>query len=179
VVIGLQEQAINVIEDEGFKASDIIFSLELEMKYGGQLNSHRANSPRLILEREEDAKAVYDKFEREYSELYSSYSVYPKGGVEIYNFILQATVPRPIPELPRYTKKSKTIHKNALKGERPVFWEEYNGFHDTKVYEQKLLEFGNIIDGPAIIEANDTTTVLPPGVKLTVDNYHNLILEKI
>jgi N-methylhydantoinase A/acetophenone carboxylase len=179
VVIGLQEQAINVIEDEGFKASDIIFSLELEMKYGGQLNSHRANSPRLILEREEDAKAVYDEFEREYSELYSSYSVYPQGGVEIYNFILQATVPRPIPELPRYTKKSKTIHKNALKGERPVFWEEYNGFHDTKVYEQKLLEFGNIIDGPAIIEANDTTTVLPPGVKLTVDNYHNLILEKI
>jgi len=179
VVRELQEQAIKVIEDEGFKANDIIFSLELDMKYGGQLNSHRASSPRLILEREEDAKAVYDEFEREYSELYSPYSVYPKGGVEIYNFILQATVPRPVPELATFPEKDKSPPKHALKGKRPAYWEEYKDFHETQVYEQKSLETGNIIHGPAIIEAEDTTTVLPPGIKLTVDHYLNLIIEKI
>jgi N-methylhydantoinase A/acetophenone carboxylase len=179
VMAELQKRAIAVIGDEGFRAEDIIFSLELDMKYGGQLNSHRASSPRLKLESKEDAKAVYEEFEREYSELYSPYSVYPKGGVEIYNFVLQATVPRPIPELPTYPGKGNLPPKDALKGKRPAYWEEYKGFLETRVYEQKLLETDNIIDGPAIIEAEDTTTVLPPGVKLIVDNYHNLVIEKM
>ncbi len=175
----LQEQAIAVLEDEGFGAENIIFSLELDMKYGGQLNSHRSTSPRLRLECEDDAKAVYNEFEREYSELYSPYSVYPKGGVEIYNFVLQATVPRPIPELPTYPGKGKLPPKDALKGVRPAYWEEYKAFRDTRVYEQKSLKTANIIEGPAIIEAEDTTTVLPPGVKLIVDHYHNLVIEKM
>jgi len=179
VVAELQKRAIAVLEDEGFKAGDIIFRLELDMKYGGQLSSHRANSPRLRLESEGDAKAVYEEFEREYSELYSPYSVYPKGGVEIYNFILQATVPRSIPELPTYPGKGKSPPKDALKGKRLAYWEDYKGFHDTQIYEQKSLETDNIIDGPAIVEAEDTTTVLPPGVKLIVDHYHNLVIEKI
>jgi N-methylhydantoinase A/acetophenone carboxylase len=178
-VIELQEQAVKVIEDEGFSAGDVIFTLELDMKYGGQLNSHRASSPRLVLASEEDAKAVYDEFEHEYSELYSPYSVYPKGGVEIYNFILQVTVPRPIPELPTYPEKEESPPKHALKGRRTAYWEEYKGFQDTRVYDQKSLETGNIIEGPAIVEAEDTTTVLPPGVKLVVDSYHNLIMERI
>jgi N-methylhydantoinase A/acetophenone carboxylase len=179
VVAELQNRAIAVIEDEGFKAEDIIFTLELDMKYGGQLSSHRASSPRLRLKGEEDARAVYEEFEREYSELYSPYSVYPKGGVEIYNFVLQATVPRPIPELPTYPGKEKSPPKGAMKGKRPTYWEECSGFHDTPIYEQKSLETDNIIDGPAIIEAENTTTVLPPGVKLMVDRYHNLVIEKM
>ena len=179
VVSELQRRAIAVIEDEGFRAEDIIFSLELDMKYGGQLSSHRASSPRLRLQSEEDAKAVYEEFEREYSELYSPYSVYPKGGVEIYNFVLQATIPRPVPELPTYPARGKSPSKDALKAKRPAFWEAYKGFHDTPVYEQKLLETENVIDGPAIIEAVDTTTVLPPGVKLIVDQYHSLVIEKV
>ncbi len=47
------------------------------------------------------------------------------------------------------------------------------------VYEQNLLEHGNIIEGPAIIEAADTTTVLEPGWNLSVDKYLNLIIERI
>ena len=66
-----------------------------------------------------------------------------------------------------------------MKGRRTAYWEEYKGFHDTQIYDQKSLETGNIIEGPAIVEAVDTTTVLPPGVKLAVDSYHNLIMEKI
>lgn len=179
VVEGLRAKAVKAVEDEGFRVEDIVFSLELDMKYGGQLNSHRANSPRLRLEREEDAKAVYDEFEREYSELYSSYSVFPQGGVEIYSFILQATVPRPAPELPTYPAKGESPPKEALKGQRPAYWEEYEDFHDTQIYEQSFLETGNIIEGPAIIEAGNTCTVLPPGAKITVDNYHNMIIEEI
>jgi N-methylhydantoinase A/acetophenone carboxylase len=179
VVKGLQERAVKAIEDEGFRASDIILDLELDMKYGGQLNIHRARSPRIELKGENDARAVYEEFEREYSAVFSPYSVYPQGGVEICNFILRATVPRPKPELPTYPKRGKSPLKQALKGQRQAYWEEYGSFRKTPIYEQKLLENGNIIEGPAIVEAEDTTTVIPPGVKLSVDNYLNLIMEKI
>ncbi len=179
VVKGLQERAVKSVEDEGFRPQDVIFSLELDMKYGGQLHIHRANSPRLRLDSEGDARAVYEEFEREYSELYSRYSVYPQGGVEIYNFILRATIPRSKPELPTYAQKGKTPSKEALKGQRPAYWEEYGDFRDTRIYAQEFLESGNIIEGPAIVEAEDTTTVLPPGVRLTVDSYHNLIMERV
>jgi N-methylhydantoinase A/oxoprolinase/acetone carboxylase beta subunit len=178
VVERLQAKAIKSIEDEGFRADEIVFSLELDMKYGGQLNIHRATSPRLRLETEEDARAIYLKFEREYTELYSSYSVFPQGGVEIYDFILRATVPRPKPELPTYPEKGKSPPQEALKGQRPAYWEEYKSFCDTNTYAQELLETGNTIEGPAIIEAQNTTTVLPPGIKLTIDFYHNMIIEK-
>ena len=107
VVRELQEKAVAVLDDEGFAAEDVISSLELDIKYGGQLNSHRASSPGLQLDSENDARAVYDEFEREYSELYSPYSVYPRGGVEIHNFVLQATVPRAIPDLPTYLEGAK------------------------------------------------------------------------
>lgn len=177
VVRELQGKAAAVLDDEGFAAEDVIFSLELDIKYGGQLNSHRASSPRLQLHGEDDARAVYDEFEREYSELYSPYSVYPRGGVEIHNFVLQATVPRAIPDLPTYLGRSKSPPKQALKGARPAYWEEYGGFRDTRVYEQKSLETANVIEGPAIIEAENTTTVLPPGAVLVVDRYHNLVIE--
>jgi N-methylhydantoinase A/oxoprolinase/acetone carboxylase beta subunit len=178
VVERLQAKAIKSIEDEGFRADEIVFSLELDMKYGGQLNIHRATSPRLRLETEEDARAIYLKFEREYTELYSSYSVFPQGGVEIYDFILRATVPRPKPELPTYPEIGKSPPQEALKGQRPAYWEEYKSFCDTNTYAQELLETGNTIEGPAIIEAQNTTTVLPPGIKLTIDFYHNMIIEK-
>jgi N-methylhydantoinase A len=36
---------------------------------------------------------------------------------------------------------------------------------------------GNVIEGPAIIEQMDTTTVILPNMRGTVDSYLNLILE--
>ena len=148
------------------------------MKFGGQLHTLRVLSPRLFLKSEEDVKAIYEAFEREYSERYSPFAVYPQGGVEILSFILRATAPTSKPQLPVYPKKEATPPKKASKGTRDVYWGEYGGFHKTPIYEQMLLEHGNIIEGPAVIEAESTTTVLPPGWKLSVDKYLNLILEK-
>lgn len=49
---------------------------------------------------------------------------------------------------------------------------------ETNVYDRKLLETGNIVRGPAIIEAEDTTYVIPKGKKYTVDQYLNGVIEE-
>jgi N-methylhydantoinase A/oxoprolinase/acetone carboxylase beta subunit len=171
VVRELQQRALKEIALEGLPTEAISFVLELDMKYGGLLDILRIASPRILLESENDAKEVYTAFEQEYSKVYSPFAINPEGGVDIENFAIKAIVPHPRVELPTYEEKGKTPPSSGLKGKRPVYWEEYGEFRDTPIYEQKVLECGNVVMGPAIIEAEDTTTVLPPGTMLTVSKY--------
>jgi N-methylhydantoinase A/oxoprolinase/acetone carboxylase beta subunit len=178
IIKSLQERAIKDITNEGFPVESIRFGLEIEAKYGGQLNILRFMSPLVFINSEDDVKAVYQAFEDEYCRVYNRISAYPQGGVDLLNLILRATVDYPKPELPTYPLSKETPDKEALKGRREAYWEEYGSFRPTPVYEAKLLKHGNIIGGEAVIEAENTTIVLPPGTKLSVDQYHNFIMEK-
>jgi N-methylhydantoinase A/oxoprolinase/acetone carboxylase beta subunit len=42
-----------------------------------------------------------------------------------------------------------------------------------------VLSCGNIVEGPAIIEAEHTTFVLPMGARLQIDKYMNNLIEFI
>ncbi|MBT9292117.1 hydantoinase/oxoprolinase family protein [Hyphomicrobiaceae bacterium 22] len=65
----------------------------------------------------------------------------------------------------------------ALTGRRDVWMPEAGGFVATPVYARERLAPGNRIEGPAIIEQMDTTTVVLPGMTARVDAYETLILE--
>lgn len=62
---------------------------------------------------------------------------------------------------------------------RPVWFVETAGFVDTQVLHRETLAPGDNLAGPAIIEQLDTTTVLPPGRRATVDDQGCLIIEEI
>jgi N-methylhydantoinase A len=64
----------------------------------------------------------------------------------------------------------------ASKGTRPVYYPAH-GFMDTPVYERDLLQPGNVINGPCLVEEIASTSVLTPGAKGTVDEYGNIIVE--
>lgn len=66
---------------------------------------------------------------------------------------------------------------HAVTGARPVWMAEAGDFVETKLYDRAKLKAGNVVQGPAIIDQMDTTTVVPPGMAATVDAYLNLILE--
>lgn len=177
VVRRLRQKALRDIQGEGFGEEQVVFELELDMKFGGQLNVKRATSPVILLENEQDVKAVWDQFTKEYSEAYSPLGVYPEGGIEIENFVLHAIVVQPKYELPS-AENQGTDPSAAYKGKRQAYWEEIKDFHDTNIYQMEKLACGNIIEGPAIIESENTTVVLPPGAIYTVDKYLNGMIEK-
>jgi N-methylhydantoinase A/acetophenone carboxylase len=179
VVVELQKEALKELDLEGLPTSSLLFNLELDMKFGGQIHHLRIGSPRLFLENEEGVKAIYEQFAKDYAQVFSPYSVYPGWGVEIHNFALKATVPFPKFELPAHGFKGETPPADSLKGKRDVYWKESGGFKLTNVYAQELLECGNILEGPAVIEAEHTTIVLPPGTKITVSKYMSGEIEKI
>jgi N-methylhydantoinase A len=64
----------------------------------------------------------------------------------------------------------------AVVDTRKVFFEESGDFVDTKIYNRELLKTGNIIEGPAVIEQMDSTTVIPPSFTAEIDAYHNIFL---
>ena len=174
----LKELALRDIKSEGFRPEDVTLALELDMRYGDHLILTRVASPRLYLNSEDDVKAICDAFTSIHLARYGELAAIPITGINIENFYLFATVPLPKPELPSFPLNGENAPQ-AIKGKRPVFWKQLNDFTDTDIFDAELLRAGNMIEGPAVIEARDTTIVLPPEMKYSVDRYLSGIIESI
>jgi len=57
---------------------------------------------------------------------------------------------------------------------RPVF---FGAWHDTPIYDRESLRPGAAVEGPAVIEQADTTSVVEPDMRLVVDASGNLLVE--
>jgi N-methylhydantoinase A/acetophenone carboxylase len=178
VIDSLKEIAYRDIRSESFKPDDVMLSLELDMRYGDHLRLTRVASPTLYLKSEDDVKAICKAFTNIHLARYGELAAIPVTGVNIENLYLFATVPLHKPKLPSFTLEGESPRK-ALKGKRPVYWKQYNDFKDTAIYDADLLRPGNVIRGPAVIEARDTTVVLPPGMKYSIDRYLSGIIESM
>jgi N-methylhydantoinase A len=62
-------------------------------------------------------------------------------------------------------------------GRRDVWLPEVGGFVSCQVYDRDRLLAGNRIEGPAIVDQMDATTLIVPRATATVDPYLNLLLE--
>jgi len=65
----------------------------------------------------------------------------------------------------------------ALKANREVFHTGESHSH-AAVYDRELLEVGKVIDGPALIEARDTTLLIPPDQTGVMDQYGTIFIAK-
>lgn len=166
-------QARRDLRGEGYDPDEASFSLELDMKFGGQFHVHRASSPVLHLTGEADVRAVYERFAAEYAEVFSPFNVFPQGGVEIHNFVLRAQTAPPEWELPVHPLDGPDPSA-AQTGTRTVHWAD--GDAETPVYSQELLKPGNRFRGPGIVEAPYTTVVVEPGFSLEVDEHLNYVI---
>jgi N-methylhydantoinase A len=66
---------------------------------------------------------------------------------------------------------------DAIKKRRPAYFAETAGYVDTPVYDRYRLTPGTRLDGPAIIEERESTTVIGPGAHVVVDERLTLIAE--
>ncbi len=176
IVNGLKEIAFRDIKSEGFDPEQAILSLELDMRYGDHLMLTRVASPHVYLQGEDDVKAVCDAFTAIHLARYGELAALPVTGINVENFYLFASVPLSKPQLPRFAMEGESP-EGALRGTRPVYWKEYEDFKETSIYGADLLRPGNRVNGPAVMEARDTTIVLPPGMRYSVDEYLSGIME--
>jgi N-methylhydantoinase A len=176
----LQEQATKDIVLEGFTDKDAVYKLELEMRYGRQWRYTSVESPLLMVKSEKDVRKVCDRFTEEFSKLYGAEAAYPEGGIEAETLRLMVTMKLPHTPPVKFPLGAAAPPKDSYKGQREAFWEKFNAFRPTDIYQWELLRPGNQIAGPAIIEAEGTTAVIEPGWVFKVDEYLNgLVTMKI
>jgi N-methylhydantoinase A/oxoprolinase/acetone carboxylase beta subunit len=175
-VESLIEQARRDLTGDGLNLNDASFVLELDMLYGGQFHVKRALSPLLAVHSTEDVRAICDAFNKEFSEAFSPFVVNPEGGIFIESFILKAIVPTKKIELPKL-KLEGPSPAAARKGERPVYWPPEKDFRPTPIYTYESLRPGNTVAGPAIVEGEYTTLVVPAALHFSIDNRGLGILE--
>lgn len=176
VVDELMERASSDFHGEGLAATDVKWQLELDLKFGGQLNTKRTMLPLLRLQEPADVQAVYKAFEKEYSEAYSAMGLTPEAGVELENFVLRATITTPKPDIPRH-KLGAPNPAPAQTGSRQAYWREI-GWRETPVYDRTQLKPGHTFDGPGLVEAEDTTVVVEPGWSFSIDEFANGVLRR-
>jgi N-methylhydantoinase A len=98
----------------------------------------------------------------------------PTHPVEFVNLRSVHSAPLPYPQLTVPAPGGSL--EAACKGRRPAYFDEYQAYRDTPIYQRDLLPVGAQFDGPAIVEQPDTTTVVYPGFTCRVDNAGNLLL---
>jgi N-methylhydantoinase A/oxoprolinase/acetone carboxylase beta subunit len=172
----LMEGARRDLAGEGLDPARASFVLELDMLYGGQFHVKRTLSPLLFVRSENDVRTICDAFDKEFSEAFSPFVVNPEGGVFVESFILKAIVPMKKITLPKLPLE-KANPEAALKGTRPVYWPDQKGFSATKYYAFEKLRPGNVVPGPAVVEGEYTTMVIPLELRFSIDEHGLGILE--
>jgi N-methylhydantoinase A len=94
--------------------------------------------------------------------------------VEVVALRLAALVSVTRPRLALEAKVGPEPSTNALRPSRKSFFGDQ--WHETAVYAREALRAGNRLEGPAIVEQYDATTVIPPEWVAEVDEYRNLRL---
>jgi N-methylhydantoinase A len=112
-------------------------------------------------------------FHREHRRLYS-YDL-PNAPVELVN--LRVTAIGLLPKLqPQMVSASASNLEDAVAAVRPVYFDQMRGFVETPCYTRARLGPGMTFEGPAIVDQDDTTTVIFPNFHARVDPVGNLIL---
>jgi N-methylhydantoinase A/oxoprolinase/acetone carboxylase beta subunit len=175
-VESLIENARKDLAGEGLDPAKANFILELDMLYGGQFHVKRTLSPLLFIRSENDVSRICDAFEKEFSEAFSPFVVNPDGGVFVDSFVLKAIVPTKKVSLPKMPLEGSNP-SGAFKSSRPVYWADKKDFSTTKIYSFEKLRPGNVIEGPAVVEGEYTTLVVPFPCTFSIDQHGLGILE--
>jgi N-methylhydantoinase A len=113
-------------------------------------------------------------FHREHRRLYT-YDL-PDAPVELVNLRVTALGILPKLRAPILTASARGL-RDALTGTRQVYFEQAGGTVETPCYTRDRLAPGMVFQGPAIVDQDDTTTVVFPTFRARVDTAGNLILE--
>ena len=165
-----------IMREEGFRRGQLEFRRFFTIRYRRQTAGVELPlawdrfSPKRLTE-------LQGIFEKKYEELYGVGAGYTKAGIEISEIRVDAVGLVAKPRL-KSTRVRKSNIASARKGKREIFFTRPERKRvDTPVYDYALLGAGARVKGPAVIELPFTTTLVPPGFQVTIDDYLNLVME--
>jgi N-methylhydantoinase A len=168
----LAQQANAFLLRAGVEPCSARLSFKLDMRYEGQGYGVEVPLPSGM---EPDAllEAAPQLFSQRYRDIFGT--DLGERETEIVDWKVEALAQ--LPEPVEFAPAGGSASPGRLKGRRRAYMPEAKGFVDCAVYSRYGLVPGDQIDGPALIEEDESTCVLAPGDLLRVDDHFNLVIE--
>jgi N-methylhydantoinase A len=125
--------------------------------------------------RDSDAarRALTSAFEAAYREKFSLTP--PEVPIEFINIRVAVRAPVAGSEVVLHGRR-RAESEAPVKGRRPVWFPEADGFVETTVYDRARLAVGDHLAGPAVIEEEGSTLVVGPGASFSVVPSGNVVV---
>jgi N-methylhydantoinase A len=169
----LEQRALAWFEVENIAPEDRKVARSVDLRYGGQ--GYEINVSLAAGEIDANAiAALRSGFKAAHQRLYG----YVSEGEPIHLTTIRLELTGRVPkvELKPHSAATSSVSR-ALKTQRPVWLPEMGGFVDCPLYDRDRLCPEHMIQGPAIVDQFDSTTLVLPGQSASVDSYLNLIIE--
>lgn len=170
----LEEQARELLRHEGIKGDQMELQRSVDLKYYPQTSYINLRVPDGEID-----QTVVDALVNAFLERHAEEFGYSVGldlaSVEFVNARLTALAPAPVGEL--VADDTSGDAADATIDRRQVHFGESGGWAESTVYDRARLFAGAEFNGPAIVQEVDSTTLVPPGAHVRVDNYRNLIID--
>ena len=174
VLAELSEAAAAWLASRGFGEDDRDLSFQIGMRYFRQgyelpiLHGDPAGDPTLL-------KTLADRFVEAHLRTYQfELAVEP----ELVVVRCVAAGRKPMPGVPRKDAPPTEGAERAIAdGDHRIYWGgEWVG---APLYHRTRLEPGHELAGPAVIEQEDSTTLVHPGARVRVDGLSNLLIDRL
>jgi N-methylhydantoinase A/oxoprolinase/acetone carboxylase beta subunit len=168
----MERQAIEEFAAVGIHEKQLSFHWEADIRFEGQFFEFSIPVPRGTLDRSA-VQSVRKAFVAMYEERYGSETAW-RGQMEIVNCRLRAREIRPAVQSSRFPD-APSKPSECLKGSRRAFVSP-DGMADLPIYDGTRCGPGTALEGPAIIEEEMTTILVPPHFSVKRDSLMNYLL---
>jgi N-methylhydantoinase A/oxoprolinase/acetone carboxylase beta subunit len=171
----LEEQAAKQFEEDGIPADRVVIERIVEARYLGQGYELRVDvaSGDIDADWVERVRAdFHDIHEREFTRRFED------SDIEIPNIRVRGIGLMPAFTTPELETGGESPEA-ALRHEGGA-WFLVDGSLEsvaTRYYDRAALRAGNRLEGPAIVNQYDSTTVIPPGLTARVDRFGNIVID--
>ena len=162
----LERQGAAELAREGIVGTSVEFQRQVDMRYVGQSFELAIPTPGRF--DAASASSLLERFHAEHDRAYGFCA--PDEPTECVSVRLTSVGRIAKPPLSPLASGEAA----ASKDRRPVYFAEEAGYVDCPVYDRYALQAAVRLEGPAIVEEFDSTTVVHPGYTAEVDTYGNL-----
>lgn len=168
----MEEEAVTQIRQEHVRTEDVALEWSADLRYEGQsweLNTAIRRSERFG---EAELQAVLESFHELHRRVYSYAE--PGQPVQFVNLRVKVIGRNRGLSLPRFAERRGDAAPAAA-GRRRVMLED-EGWRAIPVYDRDALHPGHRFEGPGVVEERISTTLLPAGTEVRVDEFKNLVI---
>jgi N-methylhydantoinase A/oxoprolinase/acetone carboxylase beta subunit len=171
--VDMEEAGEAVVIEAGVREPDIQVERLADVRYVGQGHQIRISVPTGVLDGD-SLDEIRDAFEAEYTRVYGRIC----EGLDVEAVHWRVRVHGPEPEMGEVKGPEQVAGLEHQRGTRGALFDADAGQVETGVYDRYALPIGMRIDGPAIIEEAESTTVVGPSWCAVVHGSGSLIMRR-